>query len=64
MNEPLEDLACRYVLGRLDHPDRAAFEARLSGDSALAALVRQIEAALDIRRSLLQPHAALNQSSP
>lgn len=64
MNEPLEDLACRYLLGRLDPSDRAAFEARLSGDSTLAALVRKIEAALDIRRSLLQPHAALSPSAP
>ncbi len=52
MNPSPEDLACRYVLGRLGDGERAAFEARLSSDSALAALVSKIEAAMDIRRSL------------
>lgn len=55
MNDSPEDLACRYVLGRLDRAERAAFEARLLSDSALAHLVRLTEAALDLRRSLLAP---------
>jgi len=61
-NETLEDLACRYVLGRLDHHERAAFEARLSSDSSLVTLVRKIEAALDLRRSLLALHPTLRLS--
>lgn len=52
MNEAPEDLACRYVLGRLSRKERAAFEDRLSGDAALLGLVRKTEAALDLRRSL------------
>ena len=64
MNEAPEDLACRYVLGRLSRQERAAFEARLSADSTLAVLVRKIEAALDLRRSLLALHPTLSLSSP
>ena len=60
MNDNPEDLACHYVLGRLDHHERAAFEARLSADSSLARLVRKTEAALDLRRSLLALHPTLN----
>lgn len=62
MNEHPEDFACLYVLGRLDRQQRAAFEALLSADSALARLVRQTEAALDVRRSLLALHSTLNSS--
>ena len=36
--------------------------ALLSADSALARLVRQTEAALDVRRSLLALHSTLNSS--
>ena len=62
MNDSPEDLACRYVLGRLDRNERAAFEARLLSDSGLAHLVRLTEAALDLRRSLLALHPTLNAS--
>ena len=62
MNENAEDLACRYVLGRLDRHERAAFEARLAADSTLASLVRKTEAALDLRRSLLALHPTLSAS--
>jgi anti-sigma-K factor RskA len=62
MNDSPEDLACRYVLGRLDRQERAAFEARLLSDSGLAHLVRLTEAALDLRRSLLALHPNLNAS--
>ena len=44
MNEQLEELACLYVLDQLDAPERAAFEARLLNDTALAALVHELEA--------------------
>jgi len=60
MNDTLEDLASRYVLGHLDAAERAAFEARLLADAALAAFVRKIEAALDLRRSLLALHPTLH----
>ncbi len=62
MNEHPEDFVCPYLLGRLDRQQRAAFEALVSADSSLARLVRQTEAALDIRRSLLALHANLNAS--
>ena len=62
MNDSPEDLACRYVLGRLDRNERAAFEARLLSDSGLAHLVRLTEAVLDLRRSLLALHPTLTAS--
>lgn len=64
MNDTLEETACRYVLGRLDREERAAFEARLLADCSLAAFVRKIEAALDLRRSLHALHPTLNLSLP
>lgn len=64
MNPAPEDLACRYVLGRLSAGERATFEARLSSDTALAALVSKIEAAMDIRRSLLGLRQPLTDPSP
>jgi anti-sigma-K factor RskA len=60
MNETIEDLACRYVLGRLDAAERATFEARLLADATLVTFVRKIEAALDLRRSLLALHPTLH----
>lgn len=46
MNAPIEELATLYVLDQLDAPDRAAFEARLVREPALATLVRELEAGL------------------
>jgi anti-sigma-K factor RskA len=46
MNEPLEELACLYVLDQLEAGDRAAFEARLLREPELAAYVRDLEPAL------------------
>ena len=55
MNPQVEELACLYVLDRLDARERAAFEARLPSDPQLAALVGEIESALSRRiRSLPQ----------
>jgi anti-sigma-K factor RskA len=59
-----EEIASRYVLDQLDQHERAIFEAQLSCDSALASLVTKIEAALDIRRSLLGLGRTLNKSTP
>lgn len=42
--EAPEALAAEYVLGVMDAPERAAFEARLRGDPALVAAVRDWEA--------------------
>jgi anti-sigma-K factor RskA len=56
MNTQLEDLACLYVLDRLDACERAAFEARLPGDPALAATVREVEASLSRRIHALPRH--------
>lgn len=47
MNTKLEELACLYVLDRLDAPGRAAFEARMANDPELAATLREIEASLE-----------------
>jgi anti-sigma-K factor RskA len=60
MNDTLEDLASRYVLGRLDAAEHAAFEARLLVDATLVTFVRKLEAALDLRRSLLALHPTLH----
>lgn len=46
MNDSPEDLACLYVLDRLDPAARAGFEARLLREPALAALVRDFESGL------------------
>lgn len=64
MNPQLEDLASLYVLNRLDAGERSTFEAQLSANAALATFVRKIEAALDLRRSLLRPHAGSGESAP
>ena len=45
MNESTEELASLYLLDQLDAADRAAFEARLLREPALAARVRELEAA-------------------
>jgi anti-sigma-K factor RskA len=49
MNPHLEELACLYVLDRLDWQERAAFEGRLSHEPELAGLVRELETALSRR---------------
>jgi anti-sigma-K factor RskA len=46
MNTQLEELACLYVLDRLDAPERAAFEERLATEPGLAETVREVEASL------------------
>jgi hypothetical protein len=56
MNPELEELACLYVLDRLDAADRAAFEARLLNDAALASLTGELEAALARRIEALPQH--------
>ncbi len=45
MNESTEELATLYILDQLAATDRAAFEARLLREPALAAQVRELEAA-------------------
>lgn len=64
MNLPPEDLARLYVLDRLGAGERTAFEARLSSDPDLASLVRKLEAALDVRRSLLALRQPLTAPTP
>jgi anti-sigma-K factor RskA len=49
MNPQLEEIACLYVLDRLDWRERAAFESRLSHEPELAVLVRELESALSRR---------------
>jgi anti-sigma-K factor RskA len=56
MNTQLEELACLYVLDRLDARERAAFEARLAQDPELAATLREIEASLARRVRALPQH--------
>jgi anti-sigma-K factor RskA len=56
MNIQLEELACLYVLDRLDARERAAFEARLERDPDLAATLREVEASLDRRIRALPRH--------
>jgi hypothetical protein len=56
MNTELEELACLYVLDRLDAADRAAFEAHLLEDPALAALTSELEDALALRIGALPRH--------
>jgi hypothetical protein len=46
MNPQLEELACLFILDRLDAQERAAFEARLTDDRDLADLVRELESSL------------------
>lgn len=55
MNNPLEELACLYVLDQLDARERAAFEARLARDPELVALTREFESALARRIRALPP---------
>lgn len=47
MNPQLEDLACLYVLDRLDPVERAKIEAVISQDPALAELVGRLEEAVE-----------------
>lgn len=56
MTTQLEELACLYVLDRLEGGERAAFEARLLREPELAALVRDLEAALRGGIGALPPH--------
>jgi anti-sigma-K factor RskA len=56
MNTQLEELACLYVLDRLNERERAAFEARLPYDPELVALMRELEAALARRVHALPRH--------
>jgi anti-sigma-K factor RskA len=56
MNTQLEELACLYVLDRLDERERAAFEARLANDPELVALMRELEDALARRIRALPRH--------
>jgi hypothetical protein len=56
MTTQLEELACLYVLDRLNGGDRAAFEARLLREPELADLVRDLEAALRRGIGALPPH--------
>lgn len=56
MNTQLEELACLYVLDRLDARERAALEARLPNDPELAALMRELEATLALRIHSLPQH--------
>jgi anti-sigma-K factor RskA len=56
MNAQLEELACLYVLDRLDARERAAFEARLPLDPELSAVTREIEASLARRIHALPRH--------
>jgi anti-sigma-K factor RskA len=56
MNAPLEELACLYVLDRLDLGQRVAFEASLLDDPELAALVKELESALAQRIRALPVH--------
>jgi hypothetical protein len=46
MNPQIEELACLYVIDRLDAPERAAFEARMAHDPELSSLVGELESAL------------------
>jgi hypothetical protein len=56
MNTQLEELACLFVLDRLDSAERIAFEVRLLNDSELAALVDSLETALAERIRALPRH--------
>lgn len=56
MTTHLEELACLYVLDRLEGGDRTAFEARLLREPELADLVRDLEAALRRGIGALPPH--------
>jgi anti-sigma-K factor RskA len=56
MNTQLEELACLYVLDRLDARERAAFEARLPHDPELTGLLRELEDALARRVRALPRH--------
>jgi hypothetical protein len=62
MNPQLEELACLYVLDRLDASERASFEACLLHNPQLAALVGELESALAQRihaLAQLEPPAGL-----
>ena len=55
MNPQLEELACLYVLDRLDPSERASFEACLPNDPQLVAFVSEIESTLDRSLRALPP---------
>jgi anti-sigma-K factor RskA len=62
MNPQLEELACLYVLDRLEASERASFEACLLHNPQLAALVGELESALAQRihaLAQLEPPACL-----
>jgi hypothetical protein len=56
MNPQIEELATLYVLDRLEPRERCAFEARLVCGPELAALVRELEAAVAQRIRALPQH--------
>ncbi len=56
MNSKFEEQATLYVLDSLDPGERAAFEAQLIQSSELAALVRELESALEREIRLLPQH--------
>ena len=56
MNAETEEIACLYVLDRLDATERAAFEARLRSHPELALLVSGLEDALSRRIRALPQH--------
>jgi hypothetical protein len=56
MNSQIEELACLYVIDRLDARERTAFEARLPHDPELEALVGELESALARRIRALPRH--------
>jgi hypothetical protein len=56
MNPQLEELACLYVLDRLEERERADLEARLPTDRELVALLRELEAELARRIHSLPQH--------
>jgi anti-sigma-K factor RskA len=55
MNPQLEELACLYVLDRLEPRERASFEASLRHDPQLASFVSELESTLDQRIRALPP---------
>jgi anti-sigma-K factor RskA len=56
MNPQTEELACLYVLDRLDARERAAFEARLPREPEMSALLGELETALARRIRSLPQH--------
>lgn len=56
MNPQLEELACLYALDQLSWSERADFEARLSHDTELADLVRELQGVVERRVRDLPRH--------